>query len=154
MKLLFLTKRIVILSAMLTLFCGLGFAADDLPANSKQVIQPEELARTLQSGEKPVVLYVGPRSFYAQSHIPGAEYIGPVGKADAMGKLRARSASLAKDQSIVVYCGCCPWDHCPNIRPAFSELQKLGFTKVRVLYLATSFGADWVAKGFPAQKGQ
>ena len=30
----------------------------------------------------------------------------------------------------------------------------MGFTKVRVLYLATSFGANWADKGYPVAKGE
>jgi rhodanese-related sulfurtransferase len=127
-------------------------AADDIPAASQ--IQPAELAQAMKGAQKPVILYVGPKAFYAQAHIPGAEFIGPVGKPEGMEKLRARSASLPKDGAVVIYCGCCPWDHCPNIRPALAELKKAGFAKVRILYLATSFGADWKDKGLPVATGE
>ena len=129
-------------------------SADDVPDASR--IQPDELVQAIKASgaQKPVILYVGPRAFYLQAHIPGAENIGPVGKPEGMEKLRARAASLPKDSSVVIYCGCCPWDHCPNIRPAFAELRRAGFAHVRVLYLATSLGADWVDKGFPAAKGE
>lgn len=129
-------------------------AAADVPAASQ--IQPDELVQAMKASgsQKPVILYVGPKAFYLQAHIPGAENIGPVGKPEGMEKLRARAVSLPKDSAVVIYCGCCPWDHCPNIRPAFAELRKAGFTHVRVLYLATSLGADWVDKGFPAAKGE
>jgi thiosulfate/3-mercaptopyruvate sulfurtransferase len=129
---------------------------DKLPPGSAQVMQPEELVLAMKSAgaRKPLVLYVGPKSFYSQAHIPGAEYIGPVARPEGMEKLRARAASLPKDGPVVIYCGCCPWDHCPNIRPAFAELTKAGFTRVRVLYLATSFGANWVDKGLPVTKGE
>jgi thiosulfate/3-mercaptopyruvate sulfurtransferase len=129
-------------------------ATDDVPAASQ--IQPEELVQAIKTGgaQKPVVLYVGPKAFYLQAHIPGAENIGPVGKPEGMEKLRARAASLSKDGPVVLYCGCCPWDHCPNIRPAFAELRKMGFTRVRVLYLANSFGVNWADKGFPVAKGE
>lgn len=129
-------------------------AANDVPAASR--IQPDELVTAMKASgaQKPAILYVGPKAFYLQAHIPGAENIGPVGKPEGMEKLRARAASLPKDSPVVIYCGCCPWDHCPNIRPAFAELRKAGFTHVRVLYLATSLGADWVDKGFPAAKGE
>ncbi|HKD82591.1 MAG TPA: rhodanese-like domain-containing protein [Candidatus Angelobacter sp.] len=126
--------------------------AGDIPSGN--VIQPQELAQALKSAQKPVVLYTGPEEFYAQAHIPGAENIGPAGKPEGMKKLRARAASLSKDMPVVIYCGCCPWDHCPNIRPAFAELKKLGFSKVRVLYLATSLGVDWKDKGFPVASGE
>jgi thiosulfate/3-mercaptopyruvate sulfurtransferase len=127
-------------------------AADEIPAASQ--IQPAELVQAMKGAQKPVILYVGPQAFYAQGHIPGAEFIGPVGKPEGMEKLRARSAQLPKDGAVVIYCGCCPWDHCPNIRPAFAELKKAGFTNVRVLYLATSFGVDWKDKGLPVATGE
>jgi len=106
---------------------------DPLPPGSNQLIQAEELAQALKGARKPVVLYVGPKSIYAQAHIPGAENIGPVARPEGMEKLRARATSLPKDSPMVIYCGCCPWDHCPNIRPAYAELKKAGFTNIRVL---------------------
>jgi rhodanese-related sulfurtransferase len=127
---------------------------DLLPPGSNQLIQAEELAQALTGVRKPVVLYVGPKSIYAQAHIPGAENIGPVARPEGMEKLRARAASLPKDSPVVIYCGCCPWDHCPNIRPAYAELKKAGFTKVRVLYLENSFGANWKDKGLPVAPGE
>jgi rhodanese-related sulfurtransferase len=127
---------------------------DPLPPGTKQLIQPEELAHALKGARKPVVLYVGPKAFYAQAHIPGAENIGPVGRPEGMEKLGARAASLAKDSPVVIYCGCCPWDHCPNIRPAYAELKKAGFTNVRALYLENSFGANWKDKGLPVATGE
>jgi 3-mercaptopyruvate sulfurtransferase SseA len=129
---------------------------DPLPPGSPQVMQPEELAQAMKATDasKPLVLYVGPKAFYAQAHIAGAEFIGPTGKLEGMTKLRNRVATVKKDKAVVIYCGCCPWDHCPNIRPAFAELTKAGFTNVRVLYLKTSFGADWKDKGLPVASGE
>ena len=127
---------------------------DPLPPGSNQLIQAEELAQALKGARKPVVLYVGPKSIYAQAHIPGAENIGPVARPEGMEKLRARAASLAKDSPVVIYCGCCPWDHCPNIRPAYAELKRAGFTNVRALYLESSFGANWKDKGLPVATGE
>jgi thiosulfate/3-mercaptopyruvate sulfurtransferase len=127
---------------------------DPLPPGSDQLIQAQELAQALQGARKPVVLYVGPKSIYAQAHIPGAENIGPVSRPEGMEKLRARATSLPKDSPVVIYCGCCVWDHCPNIRPAFAELKRAGFTSVRVLYLETSFGANWKDKGLPVATGE
>jgi thiosulfate/3-mercaptopyruvate sulfurtransferase len=127
---------------------------DPLPPGSNQLIQPEELAQALKGARKPVVLYVGPKTIYAQAHIPGAENVGPVSRPEGIEKLRARAGSLAKDSPVVIYCGCCPWDHCPNIRPAYAELKKAGFTNVRALYLENSFGANWKDKGLPVASGE
>ena len=140
------------LAAVFTIGAYAGAAGGDIPGGS--VVQPQELAQALKSGEKPVILYVGPKQFYVQAHIPGAEDMGAVGQPEGMAKLRARAARLPKDGSVVVYCGCCPWDRCPNIRPAFAELKKLGFSKVRVLYIEKGFGVDWAEKGLPVAKGE
>jgi hypothetical protein len=143
--------------AFTVLIAAFAFAQQnsELSPSSPQVMQPEQLAKIIQSGgEKPVILYVGPHMFYTQAHIAGAEYIGPAGKAEGIEKLRARSKSLPHDSLIVVYCGCCPWDVCPNMRPAYNELKKMGFTKLRVLYLPTSFGSNWADKGYPIAKGE
>jgi hypothetical protein len=128
---------------------------DDLAPGSPHLIQPQELVEAMKTGhEQPVVLYVGPKSFWVQAHIPGADYVGPVAKPEGIQFMRTRIAPVPKSKSVVIYCGCCPWDHCPNIRPAFAELKKEGFTKVRVLYLATSFGVDWKEKGLPVASGE
>ncbi len=146
----------MLLMAALVFGQGASKAEDVLAPGSKNLIQPSDLARALKAGDKdkPLVLYVGPAMFYQQAHIAGAEFVGPAGREEGLEKLRARASSLPHDKEIVIYCGCCPWDHCPNTRPAFRELQKLGFSNVRVLYLATSFGTDWADKGYPTAKGE
>jgi len=128
----------------------------ELAPGSAQLINPDELLSLLQSttGEKPLVLSVGPSLLYMQAHIPGAEYIGAGSAKPGLDKLRARDKSLRHDQLIILYCGCCPWSHCPNVRPAYNQLAAMGFTHVKVLYIADNFGTDWVDKGYPTIKGQ
>ena len=129
-----------------------GSPGTPLSPGSAELIYPEELLKTLDS-VKPTILYVGPRLFYAQAHIRGAEFIGPAGNPQSLETLRKRIAALPKASPVVLYCGCCPWDHCPNIRPAYRELRSAGFSRVKVLFLPTSFGHDWVDKGYPVEKG-
>jgi thiosulfate/3-mercaptopyruvate sulfurtransferase len=126
----------------------------DLAPGSAGMMQPEQLVSALQSTAKPTVLYVGPRFLYAQSHICGAEFVGPASDPQSLDHLRKRVTALPKNSQVVLYCGCCPWDHCPNIRPAYKELQKLGYTNVKVLYLPKSFGEDWAGKGYATEKGE
>jgi thiosulfate/3-mercaptopyruvate sulfurtransferase len=127
--------------------------ASSIPASS--LIQPADLAATLQSADapKPLILQVGFRTMYVQSHIAGAEYAGPANEGTGLHRLRERVAALRKDAAIVIYCGCCPWNHCPNVGAAFAALRALGFTQVKVMYIAENFGDDWVSKGYPAAKG-
>jgi thiosulfate/3-mercaptopyruvate sulfurtransferase len=152
-------KRMLLEIALLfvTMCClsaAVAQAPAELPPGSPGLLQPDQLVKALQGTAKPTVLYVGPKFLYAQTHITGAEFVGPAGSAESMENLRKRVAAVKKDAAIVLYCGCCPWDHCPNIRPAFGELKKLGYTNVKALYLPRSFGEDWAAKGYPVDKGQ
>jgi len=128
-------------------------AADARAVPADSLIQPEELVKVLAAtkGEKPAVLYVGFRALYAR-HIPGAQYIGPTSEERGMEQLRAWAKSVPRAKAIVLYCGCCPWEHCPNIAPAFQELRALGFTKVKALRIANNFGRDWMAKGYPVER--
>jgi thiosulfate/3-mercaptopyruvate sulfurtransferase len=119
------------------------------------LMQPADLAANLKSASapKPLILQVGFRTLYMQAHIPDSEYVGAASDDPGLKQLRARVAKLTKDTSIVIYCGCCPWSHCPNIGAAYNTLHELGFTHVRVLYIADNFGDNWVNKGYPVAKG-
>ena len=121
-----------------------------------QLIQPEALVQMLKSGEKekPLILQVGSRVMYSQAHIPGSEYAGPGSQASGIQSLEDTVASIPKNKHIVLYCGCCPWNRCPNVGPAWKRLHELGFTHVRVLFIANNFGDDWVSKGYPSVKGK
>ena len=127
-------------------------ADDGIP--SAQLLQPEELVPLLsRSGAgKPLVLQVGPHVFYAEAHVPGSEYIG-AGET-GLQALKERVKSLPHDQFVVLYCGCCPWKKCPNVRPAYQQLVWSGFNRVKVLYIADNIGKDWVTKGYPVEKGR
>jgi thiosulfate/3-mercaptopyruvate sulfurtransferase len=116
--------------------------------------QPAELVRMLHTAEKPLILQVGSHVLYAEAHIPGSEYAGPAGTDSGLEVLRNRLGGVSKGRLIVIYCGCCPWKKCPNIRPAFAELRSLGFTNVKALYLPENFGADWVNKGYSVESGR
>jgi len=122
---------------------------------SSRLINPDELAKVLQASkdEKPLMLQVGSHVLYSQAHIPGSEYIGPASTEDGLRRLRKRAESLPRNKTIIIYCGCCPWSHCPNVKPADDALHALGFTNVKVLYIANNFGTDWVDKGYPVAKG-
>jgi hypothetical protein len=128
-------------------------SADVVPAVAR--LRPDELAKMLRStaGEKPTVLYVGFRVLYAQVRIPGAENVGPGARPEGIEKLRRRAESLSREELLVIYCGCCPWKHCPNVGPAYETLRRMGFTNLKVLAITDNLGTDWIAKGFPVEKG-
>ncbi len=129
-------------------------SATSIPESS--LMQAEELVRILKatSKEKPLILQVGSRLMFSQAHIPGAEYAGPGSQTSGIQSLESEVSTLPKNKPIVLYCGCCPWGRCPNVGPAYKRLHALGFSNVKVLYLANNFGDDWVNKGYPAIKGK
>ena len=129
-------------------------AADDAKTDLPR-IAPEELVKILQgSGEKPAMFQVGFRMLYAQAHIPGSEYVGAASTDAGLQQLQKRVESLPKNKFIVLYCGCCPWIHCPNVKPAYEKLHAMGYRNVKVLYIADNFGTNWVDKGYPVSKGE
>src|SRR6201993_2358667 len=127
--------------------------ATSIPAS--RLMNPEDLVKILQSGKKkPLMLQVGSHMLFLQAHIPGSEYVGPGANDAGLQQLRKRVESLPRNRFIVLYCGCCPWNHCPNVKPADDALHAMGFTNVKVLYIADNFGANWVDKGYLTAKGE
>jgi len=147
----------VILCASILLVGSMVFAQQpntNASIGREDQIQPQELAKLLKSGsEKPLILYVGFHTLYHGGHIPGAEFIGAVSQEAGKNDLIKRVQPLPRTTFVVVYCGCCPWTHCPNVKPALAQLRSMGFTKARVLYLENNFRTDWADKGYPVATG-
>jgi thiosulfate/3-mercaptopyruvate sulfurtransferase len=150
-----LKNAAVALAPVVLASTSLCFALQASLIPASRLIQPDELVKILQSskGEKPLMIQVGSHVLYSQAHIPGSEYIGPASSEAGLQQLRGRVESLPRSKFIVLYCGCCPWNHCPNVQPADDALHAMGFSNVKVLYIANNFGADWVDKGYPVAKG-
>ena len=120
-----------------------------------ELVTPAQLNNQLaniKSG-KIVLIQVGFHVMYQLGHIRGSQYAGPAVKAEGLDSLKKLVTKLPRDQKIVVYCGCCPWHDCPNIRPAARALKEMGFTNLKVLDIPERFGDDWTAKGYPVAKG-
>ncbi len=116
-------------------------------------IQPARLAAMIRSGHTPTILQVGFTTLFQEAHIKGAIHAGPAVSDSGMTLLRNTVARFNRHSLLVIYCGCCPWPKCPNIRPAFEQLRKMGFTNVKVVYIPHNFGVDWINRGFPTVKG-
>lgn len=126
------------------------------PWTAAQIIQPAELASKINHGKRasgPIVVCAGFHTLYEGAHVPGAYFEGPASSRPGLDSLKKWARSQPRSAEIVVYCGCCPMDHCPNIRPAFAALKSMGFRRLRVLDLPQDFAHDWVAKGLPIAKG-
>lgn len=144
----------IALACLFLLIPSHGFAqASSIPTS--RWINPEDLVKMLQAGkDKPLILQVGSHTLFGQAHIPGSEYVGAASTDAGLQQLRKRVESLPRNKMVVLYCGCCPWSYCPNIKPADDALSAMGFTKVKVLYIAENFGTNWVDKGYPTARGE
>jgi thiosulfate/3-mercaptopyruvate sulfurtransferase len=69
-----------------------------------------------------------------------------------LAKFKDSLSTLPPNTNIVIYCGCCPFDHCPNVRPAIALLQQMKFTNYHLLDLPHNIKTDWIAKGYPQVK--
>jgi len=155
---------LLVLGALVTCFPPAQALSDGPAPPSKPVeswqdaerITPEELAKLLRTpgADKPAMFQVGFRILFAQAHIPGSHFAGPGMDPAAVEALRKTVAALPKTTPIVLYCGCCPWERCPNLQKPWAMLRAAGFTRVKVLYIPKNFGQDWAQKGYPVEAGE
>lgn len=152
-------KKALIVSVSFALIAGMAFKAQAqtsvgapqalTPANpwaDNQLLEPALLADMLKTGGNnyPLIFNMG-----TVDDIKGAKHIGALSNAVNAEILKTTLHGVAKTKPIIIYCGCCPFAKCPNIRPAFLELKKLGFTNVQVLNLPVNLKTNWVNKGYP-----
>ena len=67
-------------------------------------------------------------------------------------KFKKQLSSLKKAQEIVIYCGCCPDEHCANAHPAANVLKEMKFTNYHLLDLPNNLRINWIYKGYPVVK--
>lgn len=135
---------------LLTAAASLSFAAD--PWTSGDIMPAAKLAERLNAGGKPLILYVGFPVLYRAAHIPGAVMAGPASKPAGIEALKEAVSNVPKNREMVLYCGCCPWTQCPNVRPAFAALKQMGFTNVKLVEIPTNLHTDWISKGYPVER--
>ncbi|MBA4140594.1 MAG: rhodanese-like domain-containing protein [Segetibacter sp.] len=144
MKILTILKTFIVVVLM---FASQALKAQN-PVNwtKEQLMQPAQLAQTLQNKKPlPVIYSVGPGAV-----IPHSVDIGSVKEKQNLIEFKNQLSKLPKDAAIVVYCGCCPFDPCPNVRPAVAALKEMKFTNYKLLNLEHNIKTDWLDKGFPS----
>jgi thiosulfate/3-mercaptopyruvate sulfurtransferase len=116
------------------------------PWTPAQLMEPADLAGKLKdiSASQPLIICVGPSGV-----IKGSVETGPAHVARNLDSLRTLLAGADRQQEVVIYCGCCPFKNCPNVRPAFSLLLSMGFKQPRLLDLSHNIKVDWIDKGYP-----
>ena len=143
-------KKIISYFFVAFIFIGFQQCSGQKPENwiKEQLIEPAVLAKAIQSNQDlPLIYCVGPGVV-----IPHSINIGMTSKAENLQKLKDSLQTLPRDANIVIYCGCCPFEHCPNVRPAIALLHEMKFTNYHLLDLPHNIKTDWIAKGYPQVK--
>lgn len=117
------------------------------PWTANELLQPGMLAQMINTNKKVRIYNIG-----VVQDIKGAINIGAANKKESLQKFAQAIKASPKDEMIVVYCGCCPFDKYPNIRPAFQLLKAQKFSKPYLLNLTTNLKTDWIRKGYPLAK--
>jgi hypothetical protein len=113
--------------------------------DDKQLLEPSELAGMINSKQElPLILSVGPGAYIQHSLA-----IGMVDSTEGVEKLKKELGTHPTNTKVVIYCGCCPFEHCPNVRPAIEALKAMKFTNYQLLNLSHNIKIDWINKGFP-----
>lgn len=116
--------------------------------NDKQLMEPAQLNEVISARKNlPVVISVGPGPL-----LPGAINVGFINTSEGLDNLHTELGKIPKDKKVVVYCGCCPYEHCPNVRPAIDALKQMRFTDYYLLNLPHNLKRDWIDKGYPLMK--
>jgi len=133
---------------LLTAILASAAARQSEPWTPGQLMEPADLAARLlkPSATEPLVICVGPSGL-----IKGSVETGPAHEQKNIDSLRTLLAKQDRNKEIVIYCGCCPFEHCPNIRPAFTLLNNMHFTHARLLDLSHNIKVDWIDHGYPVK---
>lgn len=135
----------LIMSIAFLFACTLVNGQKAINWTSKQLMEPLRLAQAIEAKQNaPVIVCIGPGAT-----IPGSVNVGMVNEQEGVEKLKNQLSGFALDEEIVIYCGCCPFEHCPNVRPAIDVLKQMKFTNFYLLNLPKNIKTDWIDKGYP-----
>lgn len=139
-------QRIHFLLLMLSILSISFIMVQDEPWNPFQLMEPKALADIITdpTQKQPLVISVGPAGL-----IKGAFEANPAKEKENLDKLRKKLADEPRDRQLVIYCGCCPFKDCPNVRPAFVMLNQMGFKNHKLLNLTKNLKVNWIEKGYP-----
>src|SRR5690242_19109631 len=140
-------KNLAIMMAITIILIGTSFIILQTETwRPDQLMAPKDLATLInnKSVTEPIIISVGPAGL-----IKDAVDMGAAHEKENLNKLKDFLSNQKRDRQIVIYCGCCPFEHCPNIRPAFILLNDLKFTNQKLLNLPHNLKADWINSGYP-----
>lgn len=146
MKTKIITISLLVIVAMVFAFKSFSLQQGKENWTEKQLIEPSELAKIINDPKvsKPIIYSIGPGG-----NIKGSIEMGAAQEKENLDKFKTELNKLAKDTDIFIFCGCCPFKDCPNIRPAFKLLNEMKFTNHKLLNLSHNLKVDWIDKGYP-----
>ncbi len=136
-----------LLSLIMFLWLGcISAQTSSRPWTDDQLMNPDALANILRdpAARPPLIFNMGP-----MENIKGAISIGPTKDNNNLDKLKQALSAVPRDRMVVIYCGCCPFRVCPNIRPAFKLLKDMKFTNPRLLNIEHNLKTNWIDLGYP-----
>ena len=143
--------KIIILSLFVLAYIASAFQSisgknDGEPWTKQQLLEPTDLAKTLNNTKaaQPMIYCIGP-----QAIIKNSVEIGSAQVPSNLKNFKQQISRLPKNANIVIYCGCCPFDVCPNVRPAINLLNEMKFTNFKLLNLPRNIKVDWIDHGYP-----
>jgi hypothetical protein len=144
-----MNKLIITLAAALVLvLVAFNLRTDDSksgePWTEEQLMAPSDLSQMITDKKKVLIYSIGPAGL-----IKNAVNIGEAKDKANLQKFRQEISELPRNADIVIYCGCCPFGDCPNIRPSFKLLNDMKFTNHKLLNLPKNLKVDWIDKGYP-----
>ncbi len=127
---------------------GLQVNAQQLIWKKEQLMPTKELADKINTNakDKPLIFNMGP-----MDNIKTSVFVGKGTSVTGIEKLKSEVMWENKNRVIVVYCGCCSYASCPNIKPAYDALIQAGFKNAKVLELPEGIAPDWISKGYPME---
>ncbi len=140
-------KLLYVLFVFIFSALGIQKSTQENPWTESQLMAPEVLAKKITDNnlKNTLILSIG----YA-GVIKNSVEMGPASDSEDLAKLKSYLKNVKKDKEIVIYCGCCPFSHCPNIRPAFSTLKEMGFKNIHLLNLKNNVKTDWLDQNYPS----
>ncbi|MCO6462600.1 MAG: hypothetical protein J5I52_00485 [Saprospiraceae bacterium] len=141
-------SRYTFLTIVFLFLLSINSNAQDVKTHwtAEQLMSPDTLAKRIQNHQTEHLTIV---SVGYDDIIAGGVYVGAGEEEASINALRQLLQKTPKDQEVVIYCGCCPFAMCPNIRAPFQLLQEMGFKNAKLLNLKQNIKADWLDHDYP-----
>lgn len=141
-------KKFLLLLFLCPLFSLVSTAQEQEPWTPEELISTKTLADKINQEDNTLKIF----SIGFDNIIKGSVDIGPGGEEENLNKLKESLKDIPKTETVIIYCGCCPFAQCPNIRPAFQLLKDLGYENPKLVDIPSNIKVDWLDKNYPVNE--